>query len=366
MGLCVMNDQKNSVEPVADLVSLGVIRSRRRRGLLVLAALLGLALLTIAAFAAPVLWSANTALGQVERDPALLPAQSTAVASPTPEPTATTEPTSTTEPDTLAPMNILIMGTDSRAPDDQGRSDALLLAHISGDRQAVYLISFPRDMWVDVPGHGMAKINAAYAWGGMPLAVQTVEQLTGAPIQHAALLDFEGFVAVIDSIGGVQVYNTIASASRGYDFPEGQLTLDGAAALAYTRERYDLPNGDLDRAGRQREVVLAITRKLASRELLTNPTQLADALNMVAPHLVLDEGLSNGVLIELALSMRISGGDGLRSLQAPIAGFATSDDGQAIDLVGEATMAELATALQHDTMADYWTAHRHDPPLGAP
>lgn len=340
---------------------LGANRRRRRTGLIVVAALLGVVLLAVAAVATSYLWTANSAMGRVERAPSLMPSQTRQIETPPPAatPRAQTRAVQT-------PMNMLVMGTDSRGDGDQGRSDVLMLAHISGDRKAVYLISFPRDMWVSVPGYGMAKINAAYAWGGMPLAVQTVEQLSGAPISHAALLDFEGFTSVIDSIGGVQVYNPISSGSRGYDFPQGNLTLDGAAALVYTRERYGLPNGDLDRTGRHRDVVMAITRKMATREVLTNPARLNEALNTAAPYVVVDDGFTNQVMIDLAMSMRMTSGEGLRSLQAPISGFGVSDDGQSIDLVGVVTMAELAAALQGDTMDDYWAAHRHDPPLGAP
>ena len=119
------------------------------------------------------------------------------------------------------PVNVLIMGTDSRGAGDQGRSDVLMMAHLTGDRKTAYLISFPRDMWVDVPGHGMAKINAAYAWGGMPLTVQTVEQLTGTHVSHSAVVDFEGFVQAIDAVGGVEVYNHVASSAGDQYFPEG-------------------------------------------------------------------------------------------------------------------------------------------------
>lgn len=324
---------------------------RRKRTVLTgIAAVLGLLLLVLAGLAGVYAWMGNSAMNQVQRQPSMMP----------------DDPNRPPAPDQQGPMNILIMGTDSRGDIEDGQSDVLMLAHVTGDRKQVYLISFPRDMWVEVPGHGMAKINAAYAWGGMPLAVQTVEQLTGAHINHAALLDFEGFMSVIDTIGGVRVYNPIASASAGHTFPQGYLDLDGEAALAYTRERKGLPNGDLDRTGRQRDVVMAVTRKLLTREVLTNPAKLNEVLNMVAPHFVVDDGFTNGAMTSLATSMRLESGEGLRSLQAPIASFGTSADGQSIDVVGEIAMAEMSQALQEDRMGDYWAAHRNDPPVGTP
>ncbi|WP_316296705.1 LCP family protein, partial [Clavibacter michiganensis] len=103
--------------------------------------------------------------------------------------------------------NILLIGSDSRAeldPDGDGaaggRSDTLMLLHVPADRKAVYLMSIMRDSWVDVPGHGKAKINAAYSWGGVPLVEQTVEQLLDSRIDHVAEIDFAGFEDMTDAL----------------------------------------------------------------------------------------------------------------------------------------------------------------------
>ena len=88
-------------------------------------------------------------------------------------------------------LNLLLLGSDSRGP-DQGRSDVIVLAHISDDRSRVDLIHFPRDLWVDIPGRGKDKINAAYAYGGAPLLVQTLQTLIKVPVDHVAVVDFRG------------------------------------------------------------------------------------------------------------------------------------------------------------------------------
>lgn len=313
------------------------------------AGVLGLVMLVVAAVIAFYAKSANDAMNQVQRQ-SMMPIE----ASRPPSPSPSAGP---------APVNVLIMGTDSRGAGDQGRSDVLMMAHVSGDRKSVYLISFPRDMWVNVPGHGMAKINAAYAWGGMPLAVETVEELTGARISHSALVDFEGFVSVIDAIGGIEVYNFAASGTDGFTFPEGVIQLDGKSGLVYTRERYSLPNGDLDRARRQRDVVMAVVRKMLTPEVLADPARFNEVVTTMAPYFAVDEEFTNAEMTKLALSMRVTDGGGLHSLQAPILGFGMSDDGQSIDIVNSPFMTDLGQSLQDDKMQTYWDEHQYDPPV---
>ncbi len=157
-------------------------------------------------------------------------------------------------------VNYVLLGSDSRVKTDagQGRSDVLMVMHLSGDRKSAYMISFPRDMYVPIPGHGKNKINAAFAFGGPPLTVRTVEGLVKTRMDHVALIDFEGFINLTEELGGVTVYNKYPSVSQGYKFPVGNITLRGEEALAYVRERKQLPHGDLDRAERQRVVLQAI------------------------------------------------------------------------------------------------------------
>src|SRR5690606_1285100 len=106
------------------------------------------------------------------------------------------------------PLNFLVLGSDSRIsagdPDQwefgAQRTDAILLVHVPGDRQSAQVMSIPRDSWVDVPGWGMYKINAAFSFGGPALLIQTVEQLTGVHIDHFAVTDFEAFAALTDEL----------------------------------------------------------------------------------------------------------------------------------------------------------------------
>ncbi len=261
------------------------------------------------------------------------------------------EPASTEHHDTL---NYLLMGSDSRTPStDRGRSDALMLVHVNGNRDTVYIVSYPRDMWVPIPDHGTAKINAAYAYGGMALTVRTMEDLNQIPIDHVAITDFTSFEEMTTALGGITVDNQHYSAAEGYVFPEGEITVEGKEALVYVRERYQLPNGDFDRAERQRMVVGGIMDKALSAEVLTNPAKFTEFVSTVSKYLTVDASLSDTELLTTAMSLRGITRDDIHLLQAPVSGTGMSADGQAIDYVDQAKLAELQEALQTDTMDRY-------------
>jgi LCP family protein required for cell wall assembly len=262
-----------------------------------------------------------------------------------------------------APMNILLIGTDRRDPTERGRSDSFIVVHISADRKNAYLVSFPRDMWVDIPGHGQAKINAAYSYGGEALAVETIEKLTGARIDHVATTNFENFVGLVDVVGGVTVNNPVASTGKDtmtgvvYTWPKGPVTLDGASALAFSRQRYELPNGDLDRALRQRALLKALALKIATPEVIANPVTLNTMIGSISQYVSVDSAMTNDVILGLATSMRITGEDHIFMLQAPISGFGKSSTGESIDVVDTTGVASLGRALSTDTMETYRAAH---------
>lgn len=254
-------------------------------------------------------------------------------------------------------VNYVLMGSDSRqaAGAGTGRSDTLMVLHLTADRRHAYLISFPRDMWVNVPGHGKNKINAAFAFGGPQLTVRTLEELLDTRMDHAVVVDFDGFVGLTEKLGGITVVNKHESSSRGHHFPAGQITLEGDQALAYVRERYGLPNGDLDRAERQRDVVKAILAKGLSGDTIANPVKFNGFVAGIAQHLVVDSELSDSEIRKTALSLRMTGRD-VRHLQAPISGFATMR-GQSIDVVNHSQLKELSRALREDRVSDYLADH---------
>ena len=334
-GLEVFEDDDYQAEP------------RRRRGpgfvlLMLSVGVLVIALGVVGFYAARGL----LALNSIDRDESLTPTDYTG----RPALTKPKAPVGDEEPG-KPPVNFVLMGADT-TEGDAGRSDSLMVAHVTGDRQAVYLISFPRDMWVEIPGRGEGKINWAYAFGGPQLTVRTLEQMTGVRMDHTVSIDFDGFMRLTDAVGGVTVYNPWDS----NQFAKGEVDLQGERALAYVRERYDLPNGDLDRAFRQRTVVKAIIRKLLTPETLANPVTFSNVIGQVADTMTVDDQMTNRYVTELALSMRITSGESIGLMQAPIEGFATIG-GQAVDVVDWDGVAELSGALSGDTMDEYYAKH---------
>jgi polyisoprenyl-teichoic acid--peptidoglycan teichoic acid transferase len=258
------------------------------------------------------------------------------------------------EPQETGTLNYVLLGSDSRDPGNEGngRSDTILMVHLNAKRNKAYIISFPRDMYVTVPGYGKNKINAAFAFGGAPLAVRTLENLTGTRMDHVALIDFEGFIRLTEDLRGVTVTNKTAFSAHGYDYPEGKITIAGEEALWFVRERKLLPGGDLDRAENQRNVIKAIVQKGLSVQVLSDPGTFINFIGNVAKHLTVDNDLSDAEIRRTALSLRLTGKD-IELLQAPISGFAMSRDGQSIDVVDTAKMAELSSALKKDKLSEY-------------
>jgi polyisoprenyl-teichoic acid--peptidoglycan teichoic acid transferase len=251
-------------------------------------------------------------------------------------------------------LNYVLLGSDSRDPGNEGngRSDTMMLVHLNAKRTKAYIVSFPRDMYVNIPGYGRNKINAAFAFGGAPLAVRTLENLTGVRMDHVALIDFEGFIRLTQDLHGVTVINKTAFTSHGFDYPEGKITIAGEEALWFVRERHQLPGGDLDRAENQRNVIKAIVQKGLSASVISDPAAFTTFLSNAARYMTVDNDLSDTEIKRTAHSLRLSGKD-IDLLQAPISGFGTSRDGQSIDIVDTAKMAELSAALKKDKLSQY-------------
>jgi LCP family protein required for cell wall assembly len=328
-------------------------RRARRWFLRSLAVVAALVVVVVAAAGIYVGSVSKSFTSQVQREPLLPPATSSSPGGGTDDEPAP-EPKSSGK---TAAVDYVLMGSDSRdaANAGAGRSDTLMVLHLAADRKNAYLVSFPRDLYVPIPDHGKNKINAAFAFGGPQLTVRTLQQLLGTRMDHVALIDFDGFIELTEQLGGVTVYNEHASESRGYTFPQGTITLKGDQALAFVRERYELPNGDLDRAERQRLVVKAILAKGLSRQTLADPAKFTGFVGGISRHLTIDDQLTDAEIRKTALSLRLTADD-VHLLQAPISGFGTVD-GMSIDVVDRAAMDDLATALREDRMDDYLEQH---------
>jgi LCP family protein required for cell wall assembly len=221
-------------------------------------------------------------------------------------------------PNVAGTENWLLVGSDSRADSattgegnqvwkpGQQRTDTIMLLHLPADRKKAYVISFPRDSWVEIPGYGKQKINAAFSFGGPKLLIETMESVTGIRVDHYGAIDFEGFKSMTDALGGVTVNikQSVYDPARKKQWAAGRQKLNGEDALLFVRQRYNLPNGDFDRIKRQQAFLGALAKQAADRGTLTNPLKLDRFLSALTKSISVDEGVSAGDLRSLALSMR--------------------------------------------------------------
>ncbi|HEX6057241.1 MAG TPA: LCP family protein [Intrasporangium sp.] len=249
--------------------------------------------------------------------------------------------------------NYLLIGGDGAADRSGVRSDVMVVVHVPEDRHNVTLIHFPRDLYVSIPDHGKNKLNAAYAFGGSPLLVQTMQNLLGVEIDHVAMVDFEGFKRMTDAVGGVEVKVEEGSTGNGRTFTEGTTHMDGETALIFVRQRKQLSEGDISRGKRQQAFIKALMLKTLSAETLTNPIRLKDFLEAATSNLTVDQKLDVGTMRSEAFAMRSLRGGDVRFITAPFSGFGTSPEGASIDVVDEARMADLGESVRTDTLDDY-------------
>ncbi|ASN39626.1 MAG: LCP family protein [Paeniglutamicibacter terrestris] len=265
-------------------------------------------------------------------------------------------------------VNILLLGNDTRATDqgeenfaslpNGGRSDTMMLVHIPSNREGVYVTSIMRDTWLDIPGHGSAKINAAFAYGGVALAVQTLEGLLDTRIDHVASIDFEGFKGLTDALGGVEINNPIAfkqNLKDGFVFPKGVQTLKGEEALAFVRERYAFKDGDYQRVRNQQLYVKAVMSTLMSKETLTDPAKISETVKQFAPYVAVDETLDAVKVAKLGTTMANVRSSDMHFFTLPNKGTGRSADGQSIVVPDMDVIGSFADALQDDKVGKFVT-----------
>lgn len=170
----------------------------------------------------------------------------------------------------LQPFSMLLLGVDERE-NDVGRSDTIIVVTVNPNEESIKMLSIPRDTRVDIVGQGTVdKINHAYAFGGVDMSMNTVENFLDIPIDYYMKINMEGFLDIVNAVGGVTVDNELQFSNAGYDFPVGEVTLKGEEALAFARMRYDDPRGDFGRQERQRQMIESIIKEGASLSSLWN------------------------------------------------------------------------------------------------
>ncbi|CZQ99936.1 transcriptional attenuator, LytR family [Trichococcus flocculiformis] len=180
------------------------------------------------------------------------------------------------------PVSILLLGVDTGdlGRTEQGRSDSMVVVTINPHTQKTTLLSIPRDTYTEIVGYGTSdKINHAYAFGGTAMSINTVQQMLDIPIDFYVMVNMAGIQEIVDAVGGITVESPLTFNQNGYDFVQGTNQLDGKAALAFARMRYEDPAGDTGRQGRQRLVIEAVIRKLATPETLLNYQTILQSLS---------------------------------------------------------------------------------------
>ena len=220
-------------------------------------------------------------------------------------------------------VNVLLIGNDSRENGDDGRSDAMILLSVSNRTKTIYMTSLLRDMYVEIPGHDNNRLNAAYSFGGAELLMETVEKNFEISVNRYVQVNFEAFVGLVDSVGGVDLeltteeleyvngylveYNMLTDRPQGTDNMDtqaaGMVHLNGPQALAYCRNRYI--GTDFGRTERQRKVLTEVIKKIPGA-LVTNGSQLFDTLlPNLTTNLTKNECISLGLMAGKALTYDI-------------------------------------------------------------
>ena len=247
-----------------------------------------------------------------------------------------------------------------------GRSDTMLIIHLSKSRDRAYIISLPRDSLVVIPEHvsssdkktiipdRQGKLNSAFSYGGAPLLIKTVERATSIKIDHYVEVSFAGFAGIVDALGGIEVCTKV-----DIDDPKSHLvlsagvhTLDGIEALKYVRTRDFDGRGDIGRMQRQQQFMSAVLNKATSSGTLLNPFKVKNFINASLASVKLDSGLAPDDLLTLAKQMKNLSSGNVRTLTVPL-----SNPNGRVDGVGSVVIWDEILG------ADLWTRVRDDLPL---
>lgn len=240
------------------------------------------------------------------------------------------------------PFSILLLGVDTgdKGRTEQGRSDTMMVMTVNPNTDKTTIVSIPRDTRTEIVGHGTTdKINHAYAFGGTAMSVNTVQNMLDVPIDYYVEVNMQGLKDVVNAVGGVQVTSPLTFSSGGYDFTEGVPTsLDGEAALAYSRMRYEDPNGDYGRQERQRQIIQATVEKLASLSTISNYQDILGSLESnMQTNLEFDD------MVKVFNNYRSAAGN---IEQVQLAAEGTTIDGIYYGIVSDAEMSRVSGLLK--------------------
>jgi LCP family protein required for cell wall assembly len=262
-------------------------------------------------------------------------------------------------------LNFLVLGSDSRegkeveAIDETGsRSDTIMIVHINKDVTGAFIVSIPRDSYVDVPAGGnwsggKNKINSAFAFGGANLAAKTVYNLTHVPFDGAMIINFAGIRNMVAAVGGIRVCTPFEV--KSYFSPKvwgvGCHDMSPADAEEFARQRYYVPGGDFGRIKNQQNVIKGLMAKAKTSGVLTNPGKLDALLTTAAESLTVDKNLN---LRDLAFLLKGIDPKNVTFATAPTLRTMKTDAGSSVELDMPGTEALFQAVL--DDKTDEWLA----------
>ena len=243
-----------------------------------------------------------------------------------------------------------------------GRSDTMLIIHLSKSRDRAYIISLPRDSLVVIPEHVSSsdkktiipdrkgKLNSAFSYGGAPLLIETIERATSIKIDHYVEVSFAGFAGIVDALGGIEVCTKV-----DIDDPKSHLvlsagvhTLNGIEALKYVRTRDFDGRGDIGRMQRQQQFMSAVLNKATSSGTLLNPFKVKNFNNASLASVKLDSGLAPDDLLTLAKQMKNLSSGNVRTLTVPLSNANGRYDGLSVVIWDEVLGADLWRRVRDD------------------
>lgn len=218
-------------------------------------------------------------------------------------------------------------------------------------------MSIMRDLWVEIPGHGLGRVNSALANGGLELTVDTVEEVLYTHIDHVVTIDFEGFSDLTTALGGVYVDNPRAFSAGQRNpafYPEGDIRLEGSDALRFVRERKSFATGDYVRVENQQLVLRGIVQRFLSSDTLSNPERIIGVLEAILPYMQLDGGLDDtDTVVGYGMEMRHLRADDIHMFTMPTGEETVTTGGAQVVLPDEEMMQVLQLSLQNENMEGF-------------
>lgn len=239
------------------------------------------------------------------------------------------------------PFSILLLGTDTGelGRTEKGRTDTMILATVNPETKQTNMLSIARDSRVTIAGYGQkGKINSAYALGGIPMAINTVQAFLNVPVDYYVMMNMKGLEQLVDAVGGVTVDNDLDFTYEGHHFEKGSVTLDGETALKFSRMRYDDPRGDFGRQLRQQAIIQAVLKKATSLNLVTQYNRFLQ---------ILENNMQTNMTLKDVLNIQHNYGDAMNFKTKQLKGTGQMIDGQSFQVMSPDEVSNMSTLLRN-------------------